>query len=371
MSIICKENALIKKSNYLIFYLTTKVYNFNLLNMVKLQNENIIKQIFISFSLHKISDLVNGIQNTSLFNISLRTYNYKTIYRSIGKIKFLMKTQKHFPNSLHLLPNGDIISLSWGDIITIWNPNDYSIIKSIDNDNLISSLAVLPNSYIVTNSNVEFKVWDISNDSFTCIKYKYLKGYVSIVYLSLLSNGCLAYSAHDCDSYYILIVDCNDDFNFVKRIEDYNCYTHSIANLQSDQFASAHSTGCIKVRSIANDYKYFQTLKGHNNMISTLLYMEKSNVLLSGSWDCTIMVWNMDDYKYIKIIDNEKGLIYDLMSLPFCFFAVLSPISIEIFGNDYECINTIEGNHFKNFLLLKDNKIASLLDNGKIIILDA
>jgi hypothetical protein len=55
--------------------------------------------------------------------------------------------------------------------------------------------------------------------------------------------------------------------------------------------------------------------------------------------------------------------------------AVLTPKSIKIisFSGNYECINTIEYENilFKSFLLLKDNRIASIINYGwKLMILD-
>jgi WD40 repeat protein len=340
--------------------------------MVNLKNENIIKLIFRTFSLQQVNDYFNKTSNTILSNIILRTYSYKLNYKSIGKNKFLFESQNYY-NSINLLPNDNLITLTWGNLMTIWNPKDFSIIKTID-CGYINSLAVLPNGFIVTNSDMELRVFDI-NDNYNCIKTKPLYKLRNSVCLSLLLNGCLAYASRSENSL-ILIIDCNNDFECIKRIDCNKVRIHSIIDLPKQHLFSGHNTGCIKVFNITDDYKYIKTLTGHMGLVTSLLYINRYNVLLlSGSEDCKIKFWNANDYHCIKTIGNSSSKIYGLLLLPFNYIAVLTPKSIKIinFNGDYECINTIEYENilFKSFLLLKDNSIASVINHGwKLMILD-
>jgi WD40 repeat protein len=338
--------------------------------MVNFKNENIIKLIFRNFSLQQVNDNFNKIFNTILNNTILRAYSYKLNYKSMGKNTIFFDGINYY-NSINLLPNGNLITLTWGKIMTIRSPKDFSIIKTIKSD-VINSLAVLPNGFIVTNFDMEFKVFDI-NDNYNCIKTKSLENFKNLVYLSLLSNGCLAYATRSKNNL-ILIIDCNNDFKCIKRIDCHNAKIYSIIDLPKQHLFAGHNTGCIKVYNITDGYKYIKTLTGHMDLVTSLLYNNRYNVLLSGSEDCTIKVWNVNDYHCIKTIEN-KSKIYGLMLLPFNYIAVLTPKSIKFisFNGDYECINTIEYENilFKSFLLLKDNRIASVINHGwKLMILD-
>jgi hypothetical protein len=128
--------------------------------MATIQNNNIVKLIFSSFSLIKTYELSNKVQNKTLYNLILRIYSYKAIYRSMGKAKITIDDYDCFTNSICLLPDGNIISISWGIIITKWNAKDFSIIKTKEITGQNFSLAILKNSNIVISSSNELKIWD-------------------------------------------------------------------------------------------------------------------------------------------------------------------------------------------------------------------
>jgi WD40 repeat protein len=187
-----------------------------------------------------------------------------------------------------------------------------------------------------------------------------LAGYLALFYLNTLSNGCLVYAARDNSNYYILIIDCNNEFQCVKRIEDCDSWTYSAVNLRGGLFATAHKKDDIKIYSIEDDYKCIRTLVGQSIKVSSLVYVNERNLLLSASKDGTINAWDMAEYKLIRRIGNSNYMISNLMLLPFDFVAVLSAQSIKImsFKDDYDfkCINVVEYDNitFDCILLLND-----------------
>jgi U3 small nucleolar RNA-associated protein 12 len=51
----------------------------------------------------------------------------------------------------------------------------------------------------------------------------------------------------------------------------------------------------IIILDIINEFKCLHRLKGHNNDVSDLLYIDKAYLLLSGSYDYTIKVWDANN----------------------------------------------------------------------------
>jgi WD40 repeat protein len=57
-----------------------------------------------------------------------------------------------------------------------------------------------------------------------------------------------------------------------------------------------------------------KTLEGHTDPIYSLLYDDQKDVLLSGSWDTTIRVWNITTGVCIETI-NTQLIIWSMMFL--------------------------------------------------------
>jgi WD40 repeat protein len=347
--------------------------------MVKLENENIIKFIFSKFCLLHIYELFKKMHNTILNFAALRTYSYKTAYGSIVYKKTLIGNSHHL-NSISLLPNGNIISIEKGaKTIIIWNAKDFSVIAKVKNSYPIDSLIVIPNGNVITNSDTEFKTWD-TNNGFKCVvKTSKIEGYERLVGHILLSNGYLAYAAGDWENCYILIIDYNnDDFKCIKKIDEYNYWTTAIVNLPNERFVSGHDNGSIYFWSITKGYKCMRT-NANQGLVTALHCIDERKLLLSGHgyWKGIVKVWNIESYLCVKGF-NTEGSINGFLFLPFCYFALLNSKSIKIkyFNNrndsgyeSYDCINSFEDHSsFKSALLLKNNKIALVLGDGRVLV---
>ena len=49
-----------------------------------------------------------------------------------------------------------------------------------------------------------------------------------------------------------------------------------------------------------------KVLEGHSNFVKSLLYMKERDILISGSWDETLRLWNMSTYQCDKVIKGVR-----------------------------------------------------------------
>jgi WD40 repeat protein len=232
---------------------------------------------------------------------------------------------------------------------------------------------LLSNNIIVTccGSLLEFR----RKDNLKCIKIKNICSETIITEdLILLSNGNLACKAIIRDSiseyYYIMIFDCNNDYERIKTISlTYSIF--SLISLLDIGFASGFSDGSIKIWDMYDDYKLIKTLVGHEGWVLCLEFINNRSILLSGSQDKTIGVWDMKSHVCIISILAHDGKVDCLLSLPNGYFASGSVDgNIKIWDlNNYECINILEGRRYEvDFLVfLEDYRIASLSNFGTVV----
>jgi WD40 repeat protein len=136
-------------------------------------NQNILKLIFTSFSMFSIKQLLDVIHNHTIVISMLKTLNYNSIFRSIGKCKKVIEGHEETINSLLLLSNNILVSSSLNGEIKLWDLRTYECIKSLDQKSSVRLILHLPNDNIATCSiNGHIKVWDPSQD-YECIKSIY------------------------------------------------------------------------------------------------------------------------------------------------------------------------------------------------------
>jgi WD40 repeat protein len=130
------------------------------------------------------------------------------------------------------------------------------------------------------------------------------------------TNGkmlCLAFNHEDS---YVLILDINNQSD-IKVIKENFYYRSPVVILPSDKFAIGTDQASINIWYI-NDYSY-KTLEGHNDIITSLLFVDKNDLLLSGS-DLVIKVWDINTYKCIRTINAHDGFVTCLSLLTCGYF---------------------------------------------------
>jgi WD40 repeat protein len=341
--------------------------------MLKITNENILKLILTNLNLLQAYHFLNQMNNLTLYRTVQNLLSYKAIFKSMGKTKFTLNEDSKRTTSLALQSDNLIVSASARGMIHIWNINDQQCIKTLNDEISIDSVIVIPNDIIATSSKDNIKIWD-SNDDYKCIKIIIHESYKYYNNLLTLANLNLACSAMVNGTSQILIFDCRKDFQCIKTLTNESLYISNLIKLSNDRIAYCCSSMNIKIKSTIDDYKDITTLIGHNSWINTLAFVSKYDVLLSGSHDNIIKVWDLSVYQCIKTI-VVGGMVYKLLSLPGGYFASghFYDGVIRIWDmSNYECINILEG-HGKGYpvsslSLTEDNRIVSASNEKAIVI---
>jgi WD40 repeat protein len=188
----------------------------------------------------------------------------------------------------------------------------------------------------------------------------------------LLSNGNLAIYAENRfgRGSVVLTLDPYDDYKCIKSLsflEKFDCFI----NLSNIIFIA--SGYMIYVYNIDEDYKKIKTLCEHYRDVYSLVCIEKENLLISGSDDKTIKVWNMnDEYKCIKTIKCDAA-VKCLLALPNGYFiSAYYDNTVKIWTTyDFECIHTLNLHKqvITSLMLANDNRLVSASLGKDIMVL--
>jgi WD40 repeat protein len=336
-----------------------------------LTNENILKLIYSHLSLPELQSIINNTKNSKLGKIILSLLSYLSIYRSMGRTKHKLDGHKDGVMYLALIKDNLLLSAGIFDkALKVWDITTYQCIKSLQEEEQIRAITILPYSNITTSSVSHIKIRNIQ-ENFNCIKIIKLEGYVNYSKLFVLSDDKSACLSYGNGQLWLLILDMSKEFDCIKKISEEGfaiakCFAHL-----GDKFANGIAGQKIRIRNVL-DYEHFKTLEGHTEWVNALLFIKKYNIMLSGSLD-SIRVWCTISYQCIRIIDIPTG-VESLLLLPNGYFAsgLSSEGVIKIWNiSNYECINTIESHSdmITALLLTKDKGIISASPNDNTIII--
>jgi WD40 repeat protein len=164
---------------------------------------------------------------------------------------------------------------------------------------------------------------------------------------------------------YITIIDPSENYKPIKTLEQ-STLVVSLANIGNDEFASGNWDGGISLWDINNDYYCIADLFGHAGPIRALLYIERCNLLLSGS-ENYIKVWNLFDNICVNTIETEASC---LTLLKGGYFAS-SYKNIKIWDIvEFKCVKILEDDEMQKIeclLSLSDCRLVSTLSDNLII----
>jgi WD40 repeat protein len=322
--------------------------------------------------------------NSTIQNIIFQIINYRTLFKTIGKNKTLIIEHNASINSILEIKNSDyIVTAAYDGSIKIWNRH-FQCIKTLQHESPVTSLIDLSNGLFASSCNSYIKSWDI-NDDFKCLKIVSLAPYHYYDNLTLLTDSNLALGALiRTVTNYVLILD-SKSFNILKSINSDNKTISTIISLSNDMFAFVHFWNEIKIWTKTrlnvlgfrftyfDNYKCLQTLK--SQYVARLIHVEKNNLLISGSADGRINIWNLYNFECIQNFSAFCGGVRSLVLLPGGFFVSgLYDGSIKIWDiKSCECINMLESGRPINpevtsLIWLNDKGLVSTLGDGAIII---
>jgi WD40 repeat protein len=336
-------------------------------------NENIIKLIISSFRVKALNDKLKQAKNSLISRSVLNTINYEMRFKQIGQSTYILNESTFSDSPIAQLPDGNLLMVERNKL-KIWDINDYKCISSFEEkDCRITSTAVLPDGNIIGCTNdCKIKIWKLG-EIIHCVKTILIKNYEYLNYLLLLPDGNIACTAeyNFRDSSCILILDPNRDYKCI-RVLNKTYTSEKCLTLLTNSFASSCDM-VINIWDIYNDYKCIKKLSGHTHYIDCLLFIDRYNLLISGSRDGKIKIWDILGYVCVENINADASGVTCLLKLNGGYFAsgfadkILKIWSIN--GNNP--INVLQGHNRKvtSLILLKDKRIAST-DDKQIILWD-
>jgi WD40 repeat protein len=330
-------------------------------------NENLLKLIFNTFRLFKAFHLLKSINNKILCVIMIDSLSYNKVFSSMGSDKIILDEDKEKKNIiLASLPDGNIITGSYRVAYKVWDVNNYSCIKSLNEEGIMYPLY---NGNIAILDYAKINILN-SSDNFKVINTISTEGYRNPQNFLLLPNGNLAFSAK-CDfETNIIILDSRTGYSLQKVIPFGMLILCEMINLAGNKFAAC-GFQTIHIWDIEHDYELLKVIHAHSEGLTSIIFT--NNLLISGSFDNDIKIWDtLDDYKCIKVIKTHWDRLSCLLLLPNGFFAAgFYNGKIKIWDLKYfNCINILEGGHqdgVTSMLLLKDNRIVSNSSDKLII----
>jgi WD40 repeat protein len=334
--------------------------------MFKLENENILKEIFSSIKFIQLKSLLFIAQNKIISRQILKLTSYKHLFKTIGKSKIILKLENYI-NSVAILTNGDIATITSNSVLNIWSIETYKCIHTSIIDEF-SIMLSLPNGMlaITGQDQKQVKLLDPNND------FKIIMT-ISVDYcvrnMFLLSNGNLLVSTYAPNSSYdegnigyFEIINCSNNY---RKTTYKGEYIFNLANLPNDKIVASFCERLILIDSL-EDYKS-KLIKNLDKDIYALTYQNGRLILSSSECSYHTIDICVDIESDIKCVKSMKfnDPVNCLLSLPGGFFATgaydAGCIMIWDLSN-YECINNInfaQREDTESLLLLKDNRIIS------------
>jgi WD40 repeat protein len=149
------------------------------------------------------------------------------------------------------------------------------------------------------------------------------------------------------------------DFGLVRKLSGPSGWAHALIGLPGGRFAAGSATGAIR---IMNFHGIIMMLNAHEAAVN-FLAVSSDNVLISGSDDTTIKVWNFDSGVNLKSFrGHTKGVLCCTLLSCMQLASGSQDHTVKIWRRDSgECVQTLQGhvNCVTSLAVLPDNQLIS------------
>lgn len=227
-------------------------------------------------------------------------------------------------------------------------------------DGILSIYKIDENTIASGSTDTKIVIYDYRNSKLTPIKN--IKGSFGGVSSLLAINDKELLSGDTFGNLY------HWDLNETKLIHSFKPHSWHIYKLEFinyDRIASCSYDNDINIYEFKNGLKVEKTLKCHTSHVFDMVFIKSSNILVTGSNDCSIVFWdlsNKDDF-IIKNKKNHESKITALSNLKNGLIAVGSADMILTLyeTNNFSVVKTLQTDHTETISEILE------LNNGDLI----
>lgn len=266
---------------------------------------------------------------------------------SKNKSEFTLSNHDSYISALIVLGNNILISASWDNTIRKWDLEDRINTKTIlaHEDKIISFINLNKNKFASCSKDLTIKIWEVEELSHICT-INIDSSTSSILCMINIDNNCFMLGTED---------------NLIIKLD----VKTLLENLDNNEIVE----NSIIDSRVLDSYK----LNGHSHWVSCLLLLNL-HIFLSGSYDNTIKIWDIDNNTCIGTLVGHVKYVLSLSIYSNSIVISGSADKTIKMWNVFElkCIKTFYGhsNWVNTSVKLNDSLIVSGSDDNTIKIWD-
>jgi WD40 repeat protein len=249
-----------------------------------------------------------------------------------------------------------IITCSEDSTIKIWSTESGECLKTLTGHTHLVRCVIISNDkkYLISGSHdLTIKIWNIENDS-ECVQTLQQKSGVNT--MCLMPNNLLVCALIDCT---IIKINFNN-FTQLDSFKAHESAVHGLKHVSLYQIVSCSWEDYnIKLWDLETN-ECLRTFIGHTNLVNCLETSHDKSKLYSGSFDLTLIVWDISTGDCLEIINFNYPVVC-LKLLSHSFLAVGLSIAddelkiIDLYS--FEIVKSIETNSETIINFISDEKV--------------
>ncbi len=201
------------------------------------------------------------------------------------------------------------------NVIKVLDMKTYKLIASLigHTSKVTSLISISQKSFASGSNDKSIKIWEYYSDEFLNTfknSETITENLENIISLAVLNDTKLVSSSIDR---YIRVFDKSIEIKQTNEFKSHLKSVQDIVVLDKNMFASCSGDTTIK---IWNNSKVIQTLEGHTDYVYALEYAKSETILISGSKDATIRLWNSVTFVLVITLYHHEDSVNSLLVLP-------------------------------------------------------